>query len=57
MYYHRFKFLFNVFLEIIVKLIPILGSVDLLDVIQGVCISPCKDANDVVDPVMSSILG
>ena len=57
MYYHRFKFLFNVFLEIIVKLIPILGSVDLLDVIQSVCISPCKDANDVVDPVMSSILG
>ena len=38
------------FLQIIVKLIPILGSVDLLDVIQSVDISPGQDANNVVDP-------
>ena len=44
------------FLEVIVKLIPILGSVDLLDVIQSVDISPGKDANNVVDPVRSRIL-
>ena len=50
-HYHRFKFLFNMFLEIIVQLIPIFCSVDLLDVIQSVSIPPSQDANDVVDPV------
>ena len=49
-HYHRFKFLFNMFLEIIVQLIPIFSSVDLLDVIQSVSIPPSQDANDVVDP-------
>ena len=39
------------FLEIIVKLIPILGSIDLLDVIQSVRLPPSQDANNVVDPV------
>ena len=51
MYYHRFKFLFNVFLEIIVKLIPILGSIDLLDVIQSVSLLPRQNTDDVIDPV------
>ena len=52
-YYHRFKLLFDVFLKIIVQLIPILGSIDLLDVIQGVRLLPSQDADDVVDPVHS----
>ena len=38
-------------LKIIVKLIPILGSIDLLNVIQSVRLPPSQDANNVVDPV------
>ena len=49
--YHWLKLLFNVFLEILVQLIPILGSIDLLDVIQSVRLLPSQDTNDVVDPV------